>query len=110
MTTYRTSVAVLTAIFTLTVGTARAEMKKEWVEYNHGDTKLKAYIAYDGQQTGKRPAIFVVHDVFLARPDTAGGETAIEFTDVARENRLQIRVDDRGAQPVVLTDLRQHLA
>jgi dienelactone hydrolase len=55
------SVVGLAAIFALTIGSARAEMKKEWVEYNHGDTKLKAYIAYDGQQTGKRPAVFVVH-------------------------------------------------
>jgi dienelactone hydrolase len=41
---------------------ARAEIKTQWVEYSQGDTKLKAYEAYDDKVTGKRPAIFLVHD------------------------------------------------
>jgi dienelactone hydrolase len=52
--------AVLAA-FVLAAGPARAEMKTEWVEYNHGDTKLKAYMAYDDKVTGKRPAILMIH-------------------------------------------------
>ncbi len=26
---------------------AQAEIKTEWVEYSHGDVKLKGYLAYD---------------------------------------------------------------
>ena len=42
-------------------GPARAEMKTQWVEYSHGDAKLKAYMAYDDRVTGKRPAVLVAH-------------------------------------------------
>jgi dienelactone hydrolase len=61
MTMLRILAAALTAAFALATGTAHAEMKKEWVEYGHGDTKLKAYMAYDDQGTGKRPAVLMVH-------------------------------------------------
>src|SRR4051812_17161050 len=40
---------------------ARAAMKIESIDYSHGSTKLKAYVAYDDSVTGKRPAIFMVH-------------------------------------------------
>jgi dienelactone hydrolase len=40
---------------------ARAAMKTDSIDYNHGNTKLKAYVAYDDSVTGKRPAIFMVH-------------------------------------------------
>jgi dienelactone hydrolase len=40
---------------------ARAAMKTESIDYSHGNTKLKAYVAYDDSVTGKRPAIFMVH-------------------------------------------------
>ncbi len=61
MTMLRMFAAGLAAAFAIGVGTAQAEMKNEWVEYSHGDTKLKAYMAYDNQQTGKRPAVLMVH-------------------------------------------------
>jgi dienelactone hydrolase len=60
MTTIKLLAAVLAAGFAL-AGPARAEMKSEWVDYTHGDTKLKAYMVYDDKVTGKRPAIFMVH-------------------------------------------------
>src|SRR3979490_1893125 len=53
--------AVLAAGFVLAAGSGRREMKTQWVEYSHGDTKLKAYMAYDDKVTGKRPAVFMVH-------------------------------------------------
>ena len=40
---------------------ARAAMKNESIDYSHGNTKLKAHVAYDDSVTGKRPAIFMVH-------------------------------------------------
>jgi hypothetical protein len=43
--------------FVLATGPAQAEMKSQWVEYTHGDTKLKAYMVYDDQMAGRRPAV-----------------------------------------------------
>lgn len=53
--------SVSCAAFALTLGAARAEVKKSWVEYTHGDAKLKAYVVQDDALTGKRPAIFMIH-------------------------------------------------
>ena len=50
------------AAFILAAGAAKAEIKKEWVDYNHGNQKLKGYLAYDDKITGKRPAILMIHD------------------------------------------------
>ena len=47
---------ILAAAFAFAAGPAQAEMKSQWVEYSHGDTKLKAYMAYDDKVSGKRPA------------------------------------------------------
>src|SRR5579871_4039409 len=62
MTTQRMLPAALAAALLLAAGSARAEMKREWVEYTHGSTKLKAYMVYDDKVTGKRPAVFMIHD------------------------------------------------
>ena len=62
MTMVRMSAAALAAAFAFAAGPAQAEMKTQWVEYSHGDTKLKAYMAYDDKVTGKRPAILMIHD------------------------------------------------
>ena len=58
----------------------------------------------------RRHAAVRLHDVFLPGGDAGAGETLVELRDVAREDRLQVGVDDGRAQPVVLADLRQHLA
>ena len=62
MTTLRLLAAVSAAAFALATGSAQAEMKKEWVEYTHGNVKLKAYMAYDDTKSGRRPAVLMVHD------------------------------------------------
>ena len=63
MTMLRTLTATtLAAAFALAAGPASAEMKTQWVDYSQGDTKLKAYMAYDDKVTGKHPAILMVHD------------------------------------------------
>ena len=41
MTRLQMLTCALGAVFALATATAQAEMKKEWVEYNHGDAKLK---------------------------------------------------------------------
>lgn len=51
----------LAATFALAAGVAQAEMKSQWVEYSHGNTKLKAYMVYDDKVTGRRPAVLMIH-------------------------------------------------
>ena len=60
MTMFRMLPIILVAAFAF-AGPAQAEMRTQWVEYSHGDTKLKAYMAYDDRVTGKRPAVLVAH-------------------------------------------------
>jgi dienelactone hydrolase len=53
--------AVLAAAFAIPTGSAQAEMKTQWVEYSHGEARLKAYMAYDAGLPGKRPAVLMIH-------------------------------------------------
>src|SRR5262249_46439621 len=53
--------AFLVAALALATNPAQAEMKSQWVEYTHGDTKLKAYMVYDDQMAGRRPAVLMIH-------------------------------------------------
>jgi dienelactone hydrolase len=59
MTILRITAFILTAVFSMSA--AQAEIKTQWAEYNHGDVKLKAYVAYDDGLPGKRPAVMLVH-------------------------------------------------
>ena len=62
MTMHRVLAAALAVAFAFTAGSAQAEMmKREWVAYGHGDTRLKAYMAYDDQVSGRRPAVLMIH-------------------------------------------------
>ena len=61
MTLLRMLTAVLPLAAMLAGFPARAEIKKQWVEYSHGDAKLKAYMVFDDAVTGKRPAILMIH-------------------------------------------------
>jgi dienelactone hydrolase len=61
MTMHRIPAALVTAVFAACAGTAQAEIKTEWVEYSHGDVKLKGYLAYDDTISRKRPAVLVIH-------------------------------------------------
>ena len=49
------------ALLALGAVPAQAEMKSEWVEYSHGNVRLKAYVAYDDKVAGKRPAVLMIH-------------------------------------------------
>ena len=68
MTILRIAAFILAAAFTASA--AQAEMKTQWVEYSHGDTKLKGYLAYDDALAGKRPAILMIHDRAGMQPYT----------------------------------------
>ena len=62
--------AALAVMLAAASGPASAATKTEWIEYSQGGMKLKAYMAYDDSVTGKRPAIFVVHDRAGMTPKT----------------------------------------
>jgi dienelactone hydrolase len=70
MTMIRIFAATMATAFAFAASSAQAEMKTEWVEYSHGGTKLKAYQAYDDKISGKRPAVFLVHDRAGMTPKT----------------------------------------
>jgi dienelactone hydrolase len=72
MTTLRMLPAFLAAACALAAGPAQVEMKNQWVEYGHGDTKLKAYMAYDDKVTGRRPAVLMIHAREGMTPKTLG--------------------------------------
>lgn len=40
---------------------AHAAIKTQYVEYMHGSTPLKGYLAYDDATSGKRPAVLLLH-------------------------------------------------
>ncbi len=61
MTKFRAFSTALAASFAFLAGAAQAEIKKQWVDYTHGDAKLKAYMVQDDAIAGKRPAIFMIH-------------------------------------------------
>jgi dienelactone hydrolase len=53
--------SIAMASVAMTGAPALAEINSRWVEYTHGTTKLKAYMAFDDKVTGKRPAVLVIH-------------------------------------------------
>jgi dienelactone hydrolase len=53
--------AIVAAVLAFAVTPAQAELKKGWLEYTHGSTKLKGYLVHDDSAKGKRPAILMIH-------------------------------------------------
>ena len=45
----------------LVAGIAQAEIQTEYVDYQHGDTVLSGYLAYDASMEGRRPGVLLVH-------------------------------------------------
>ncbi len=43
-------------------GAARAEIKKQFIDYKQGDTQLSGLLVYDDAQSGKRPGVLLAHD------------------------------------------------
>jgi dienelactone hydrolase len=72
MTIRRMLPVFLVAAFALATNPAPAEMKSQWVEYTHGDTKLKAYMVYDDRPVGQRPAVLMIHAREGMTPKTLG--------------------------------------
>ena len=41
---------------------ARAELKKQWIDYKDGDKPLYGYLVYDDAVQGRRPGVLMIHD------------------------------------------------
>ena len=104
--------ALLAAAFALVAGPAQAEMKTEWVEYGHGDTRLKAYMAYDDKVTDRRPAVLMIHAREGMTPKTLRlAETWAKLGDVSfaadifgyGQGVLPKDVAEMQAQPAIYT-------
>ena len=50
------------AVFVFFAAPAHGALKTAELEYRHGSTALQGYFAYDDAFSGKRPAVFVVHE------------------------------------------------
>jgi dienelactone hydrolase len=55
------AVAALVCAGVLQIGPAAAQLKTQTVDYKHADTALEGYLAYDGNVTGKRPGVLLLH-------------------------------------------------
>jgi len=55
--------AVIAAVVALVLhgSPAQAAIKTQYIEYMHGSTPLKGYLAYDDAVTGKRPGVLLAH-------------------------------------------------
>src|SRR6202047_1982306 len=42
-------------------GAARAELKKQWIDYKDGDKPLYGYLVYDDAVSGRRPGVLLAH-------------------------------------------------
>jgi dienelactone hydrolase len=49
------------AVLVLQAGAARAEIKRQMIDYMDGNTPLSGYLFYDDSISGKRPGVLLVH-------------------------------------------------
>jgi dienelactone hydrolase len=63
MNTLRALSAVIAGvvIFALQAEPSHAAIRTQYIEYMHGNTPLKGYLAYDDTITGKRPGVLLAH-------------------------------------------------
>ena len=54
--------AALALSVALQSGVARAEIKKQFIDYKQGDTQLSGLLVYDDALSGKRPGVLLAHD------------------------------------------------
>jgi dienelactone hydrolase len=55
------NILILVSVFLFSLP-ADAKVVSQAVEYRHGATELKGYLAFDDTQSGKRPGVLVVHE------------------------------------------------
>ncbi len=48
-------------VLVLQAGSAQAAIKTQYIDYMHGSTPLRGYLAYDDATSGRRPAVLLLH-------------------------------------------------
>jgi len=100
---------LLLVAFALAAGSAQAEVRTQWIEYAHGGTKLKGYLAYDDKAKGKRPGILMIH-----RWDGMSPLTLKNAEMYARMGYVAFAADifgyGQGVLPKDLAERKHHMA
>ena len=79
---------ILIAIFTIN---SHSAIKKEVVEYNHGEVTLKGYLVYDNLLKSKRPGLLLIHEWWGQNKYSVKNLCCLNF----RENRFSKNFFDR---------------
>jgi len=58
----RVAAFAFVAVLVLQAGVARAEIKKQYIDYKQGNAQLSGLLVYDDAQSGKRPGVLLAHD------------------------------------------------
>jgi dienelactone hydrolase len=56
------SFILVVAAMILSIGSAHAATKSQWIDYKQGDTTLSGYLVYDDAVQGRRPGVLMIHD------------------------------------------------
>lgn len=85
-------------------GAARAELKKQWIDYKDGDAPLYGYLVYDDAFSGKRPGVLLV-------PSRAGmTQTALNDSDMIARLGYVVFAEDIFGKGNVPKDTAEQIA
>src|SRR5215471_7671899 len=98
---------IVGAAFALAASSAQAAIKTQYVEYMHGNTPLKGYLAYDDSKTGKRPGVLLVHyrgglqGETLRDAEMIAGMGYVVFAEVYNNDRAVMRTRSQAGFDVL---------
>ena len=100
-------VAVLVFAGILQIGPAEAQLKTQTVDYKQADTALQGYLAYDGNLTGKRPGVLLLH-----RRDGMTDFTREHADGIAKLGYVVFAADifGKGVLPKDIPEMQLHTA
>jgi dienelactone hydrolase len=85
-------------------GAARAELKKQWIDYKDGSAPLYGYLVYDDAFSGKRPGVLLV-------PSRAGmTQTALNDSDMIAKLGYVVFAEDIFGKGQIPKDTSEQIA
>jgi dienelactone hydrolase len=85
-------------------GGARAELKKQWIDYKDGDAPLYGYLVYDDAFSGKRPGVLLV-------PSRAGmSQSALNDSDMIAKLGYVVFAEDIFGKGQIPKDTSEQIA
>jgi dienelactone hydrolase len=90
-------------VYVLVAGNAQAEIQTEYVDYQHGNTVLSGYLAYDDSIEGRRPGVLLVH-----HRDGLDGETLESARMIAEMGYVVLAADmfGKGVLPQTVPEMQ----